>query len=337
MTLESVLNGNPFNKSVVASWRKQLEAFRQGQVQFADLKFSIEADQAAIVGTKQEARTKWQVLPQPFIGNPEAKIWILNINPGFCMMDYFDNLTIDKSDYCGKMVEEANKKDKEALNIIRNEMPNDDNERTRLEMRQKSALNQLTFCEKSFFFLKDCFKHDRLINRQKIFCGYEWWRRMLFGNGKKHKFIGNMNRREGQHYAAWSSENIFNLESFPYHSTSFYSDASFNRQWPESTYYKFWKSLINWAVQDESRIFIVRSPDQFEVLLHGGGDHDAGIRFPHGYLVLRNRQKAWFSDTNIETRGVLLSEIINGEASQDSISFYREWFAKFKDCSGIVG
>lgn len=335
--LRTILDTNPFNDHVMCEWKQALEEFDRGIRNFGTLDFSLSLDRAAINETRQAENTKWQVLPHPFLGDPRAKIWILNINPGFCVMDYFDCLTVDGFDsivqaernFVGKRYSD---KDRNACRIITEEIGVVETEEENLIKRRESVLKQMQLSTGSFSYLEECFRHNGLDRHRAIYGGYEWWRRTLFGKrDRKKEFIGNINAECPYH--EWASKRIFNIEFFPYHSSSFDSDALDLSKWGKSAYYPFWRELLAWAVQDDDRVFIVRSPEKFMALLNNDANCANKIVFPHGYLVLRNRRNPWFSISNIESERLSLKEIDSPNEAQghiDNLTFYREWFKQYK-------
>jgi hypothetical protein len=343
MTIESVLESNPFKSDILDEWRQMLSAFDNGSIGFNDLDFSIEEDKDAIKGTRQERITRWQILPHPYLGDPHAKIWMLNINPGFCVMDYFDCLTVDRirdiasheNNFTGG---EYTEKDGKVFCFIHDDLIECKEEKSNHKKRRAAILSQLRFENNSFSYLDNCFKHVGADRNRAAYGGYEWWRRIMFGrrgsddNVPKNNFIGNIRRGGSIH--EWASRNVFNLEFFPYHSTSFDSNALDINRWRDSAYYKFWFNLLQLAIQDEDRIFIVRSPEKFDCLLNGLKEDKGKLKMPHGYLILRNRQNPWLTMANIECSGLSVEELYSANAIWNhaaDLEFYRNWFARFRE------
>ena len=167
-----------------------LSDFDNDRVGFNDLDFSIEEDKNAIRGTKQERITRWQVLPHPYLGDPRAKIWMLNINPSFCVMDYFDCLTVNRildianqeNNFAGNRYTD---KDGNVFRFITDGLIGCHEEKIKHEKRRAAILSQLLFENNSFSYLDNCF-HNYYTCRILPLCGPDTAPRLFFKKaGKK--------------------------------------------------------------------------------------------------------------------------------------------------------
>ena len=88
--LKKILASSPWNKTEIENWRNILNAGQSGE-------FILKADADVIASYNRKCNKAnyfihTSLLPQPFIGNPEAPIWILNQNPGYCEIDHYEML-----------------------------------------------------------------------------------------------------------------------------------------------------------------------------------------------------------------------------------------------------
>ena len=93
MKLKEVLAGNPFTLEVVSQWKQDLEDFNFGRKRLADLKFVLNGDLECL-GRKAREKLHTELLPKPFMGNPNAPVWYLPLNPSYSEIDRYDDLGI---------------------------------------------------------------------------------------------------------------------------------------------------------------------------------------------------------------------------------------------------
>ena len=251
MTLPEILKDNPFSEAVVVQWQNDLDQFNKGIKTVSDLCFLLDDDRDKL---ENDPNLHLELLPHPFMGNPNAPIWYLPMNPSYSPIDQYDNLGICPG--CGRRL---------ALEASHKGIPSPfcplsewfDRGRNRMEClveRQEKFLNQLqlpnnpsfAFLEKDFNTLGDC--PDCPDNG-----GYRWWNRRLFGTrDSKAEFLFANTLRD----AASVAEKLFVLEPFPYHSKTFKS-----RYFKSSIYFDFWVRLVKWGIDNE-KMFIVRSTNK---------------------------------------------------------------------------
>ncbi len=216
--LKKILASSPWNKTEIENWRNILNAGQSGE-------FILKADADVIASYNRKCNKAnyfihTSLLPQPFIGNPEAPIWILNQNPGYCEIDHYEMLG-EKT----KIQEWMNKN-----NItLRPETENRDS----LEKRQKMILEQLTFANPIDFYILDESFHTNKHAGNGAFGGYEWWKQNLLGTENSALFCKGDKKMLSKFFA---------LEISPYHSKNFDRKISM-----KTAHYTFWKELISYA------------------------------------------------------------------------------------------
>lgn len=250
-TLEEILSGNPFNKDVVRQWNRELDEFNKGEKEVGDLCFLLNEDAGKL---KDDNNLHLELLPHPFMGNPNAPIWYLPLNPSYSPIDQYDNLGICPG--CGlRLTQEEQQGVHVANSCVLSSWYDRGKDKVKcLTARQKIFLKQLTlpkdasfaFLEKEFDTLGEC--PDCLDNG-----GYRWWNRRLFGaeRSKKDFLFKSVNRS-----AKSMGKKLFVLEPFPYHSKIFRS-----RYFKSSGYFSFWAELVKWGIEN-GRKFIVRSTNK---------------------------------------------------------------------------
>lgn len=206
--LEVILEKNPFReKGLIDGWRKELAKIAEKQDfpydpdKPEDYKwFCLEEDKERIKkfnegltldtrkseNTKRGHRIHPEFIPQPFIGHPSAKIWLLNINPSWFASDVFAILN------AGSNVQELTWRKKinnESLHLAvgGETIPFVDDMRDNvkcLKERQERMLNQLLLEKNTttFFLLNECFNivHDKSDGIKDTM--YKWWSRCVIGN-----------------------------------------------------------------------------------------------------------------------------------------------------------
>ena len=222
--LEDILKNNPWNEAEIKAWKNILKTGKSGE-------FILKADVDVIASYNRECkneenRIQTHLLPQPFIGNPEAPIWILTQNPGYSEIDLYDML--------GKKEEIKDWLKKEKVD------PREQTEsKESLEKRQELLLKQLRFKEPSFYVLDNCFNTLKEHVGNKSLGGYEWWNKRLLEcdlcNGNKDML-----------------SKFFVLEFFPYHSRNFSETLSKT----EVAHSKFWKELVSYALDQKKPVII---------------------------------------------------------------------------------
>lgn len=229
--LGDVLKNNPWNVAEIEAWQATLNAGKSGE-------FILKADADVIASYNRKCKNErdliqTRILPQPFIGNPEAPIWILPQNPAYGEIDLYDMLGEKEA------IKAWLTKEKVELN------PETEDKKS-LEKRQKLLLEQLIFKKPSFYIFDECFKTLKKHAGNKSFGGYEWWNKRLLQcdlcNGNKDML-----------------SKFFVLEFFPYHSRNFSETLSKT----EVAHSKFWKELVSYAL-DQKKLLLCRGKKIFE-------------------------------------------------------------------------
>ena len=258
--LKKILASSPWNKTEIEDWRNILNAGQSGE-------FILKADADVIASynrecRKEENRVQTNLLPQPFIGNPEAPIWILNQNPGYCEIDHYEML--------GEKIETQEWMNKNNI-TLRPETEDKDS----LKKRQKMILDQLTFENPIDFYILDDDFDTIEYKGQKLFGGYNWWYKKLLQanlcNGDK-KMLSN----------------FFVLEFFPYHSRKFDKKLSNT----EVVHSIIWKELVSYALK-RKKLLICRGEKNIKGIqssLDFAGNSENVLRFssPQNVTVSMN-------------------------------------------------
>ena len=169
-----------------------------------------------------ETELRLNLPPQPFIGNPEAKIWIVQFNPGYSsIIDDYDYLGID--------------------NLPGNDYHKNRNVHSCLRERLGLVCRQYNFEQSEFYPLNAMF-HTFGSGFRDGRGTFLWYETTLFNNADS--FFGFIDVESRHRFA---SENIFVLEFFPYHSKSFGGMNFF----PFLPSFEFWRSLMQYAFTHE--------------------------------------------------------------------------------------
>ena len=226
--LETVLRKNPFTPLLIKKWRKDIKQYGKGNKILSKLSFILpDDDMQDLKKAGNDCELHFEVLPQPFLGDPNAPIWMLLLNPGYHVIDRYDHLG-----YCPLCKEICCRKDM-------------------LHRRQKLLFDQLQFkCHRFFSAFDESFKESYTLMDIRN-CGiYGWWRKCCFGADKSSGFLMNEKHSEKCSYVG---SKIFVIECFPYHSKKFSMSLI-----KKSKYYNYWRGLVSWAIDNE-KYFIIRS------------------------------------------------------------------------------
>ena len=157
------------------------------------------------------------LMPQPFIGNPQAPIWLLLENPGYSVADVYDLKSIKEG---RKLLPE---KTFRSLGQPEEEL---------LKVRQLLVCNQLMFQfdnDKAFYELRPEFNTIEPQKKGKTLGGYNWYMKYLCC---KSGYFGGC-----KDLPKTLSRNLFLLEYIPYHSVRF-NDFDI-----EFAHHKMWYSM----------------------------------------------------------------------------------------------
>jgi len=171
------------------------------------------------------------VLPQPYIGDPNADIWLLLMNPSYSTVDIFDLADEQKG-----------------INLTPNVVFNKGHFSNRIELLEAQYSFEFPQAGQKFdvprFYVLD--KNFRTVNQhdgRKPLGSYEWWYEYLV----KRNICGNTTK---------NLSNFFVLESFPYHSKSF--DGNTIKPWIHSkSHFLFWVKMVAYALANK-RILLCR-------------------------------------------------------------------------------
>jgi len=252
--LQRILQGNPFTEELVEGWENDLTQLCEGRRDLSTLSFVLPSDEDNVATYQQNdaRRTEHydsflhpEILPQPFIGDPHAPVWLLLLNPGYSSPDLYDHLGICPC--CDRIMSAGERRDAECM------FGQGRDRFAELKSRQRLMLNQLRLVgDLPFYILDQSFNNlpDNATYKKKG--GYRWWRAVLFGVRRTENFL--LHDCDGLDAAGLVGEKLFVLESCPYHSKNFNPKVI----WNGNRYTEFWKSLIAWAVRAGKK-FIVRS------------------------------------------------------------------------------
>ena len=212
--MDKLRNDDTFNP-----WLNKIEEFRMN-LQNGTHKFVLDQekvdeyehkiDTLKVDGEIESFKLRLELLPQPFIGSPEANIWLILKNPGFSEIDYYD--------HWGCITASSN-------------LPAQQRDQESLNLRQDLMLAQYEFKQdagKEFYLLDEVF-HTSAISGKG---GYGWYSRYLFPHDGLFSNFCDSNSAEAR--LAFCSQNLFVLDYHPYHSESYceeHSDILKNTYW----------------------------------------------------------------------------------------------------------
>lgn len=267
--LEDILKNNPWNEAEIKAWNDILKTGKSGE-------FILKADVDVIASYNRKCKKEGDLiqthlLPQPFIGNPEAPIWILTLNPGYSEIDLYDML--------GEKEEIKVWLTKEKVDILE-----ETESKKSLEDRQELLLKQLRFeAPRSFYVLDDCFKTIKKHAGNKSFGGYEWWKKHLLGSENKNSKLFCKGKKK-------MLSKFFALEFFPYHSRNFSEELSKT----EVAHSKFWKELVSYALK-RGKLLICRN----EKIIEEIQKFPDFVKNKDNILRFSNRQRVFLSNGNL--------------------------------------
>ncbi len=218
--LKKVLGDNPWTEMV-----QKLENAMKINSSKLSGRFVLKRDEAILNGFgclpgNETSQLLLNLPPQPFIGSPKAKIWILQFNPGY-------SETIDSFDYLGK-----------------DNLPTHDDHKNKtvssLKDRITMLCSQYRFENKVFYALTPCFHTFRKGFRKGHDRGvYLWYQESLFPRkGGCFSFVDEKKREQ------FCRDNIFVIEFFPYHSKTFNFSI-----FPFLPSFEFWRRLIRYGLR----------------------------------------------------------------------------------------
>jgi len=183
------------------------------------------------------------IFPQPYIGDPQAPFWILQINPSYSPADIFDMQKIADAQKVEEIKKEIQKEIKNNVEIFHKEvLESDGRQKEKCFLSRKKLLEQqLKFKEPHFYVLDEEFETIAETGR-KLIGSYKWWKAALVG--KSHLSGEDINLAKTM---------FFCLESLPYHSRKRgYVEALR----PLTKHWGFWQKMIKYALNNDKKIFI---------------------------------------------------------------------------------
>lgn len=189
------------------------------------------------------------ILPQPFVGNSSAPVWVLMRNPGLAALDYYDLVSEESyEDYRSDL-------DMSAWGVVDERLLRQSD---RLTERKQCVLHQFSFSEQpdeAFYLLKECF--DTYGRRgSKVQGGFQWYNKYFFPAGGL--LASRMDGRTQQVKARVASRDVFVLDYCPYRSHSY----------PKKTevppvnfqHHRLWEALVGYALQ-HGKFIVARGKD----------------------------------------------------------------------------
>ena len=163
--------------------------------------------------------------PQPYIGDPDAPIWLLLMNPGYSPVDVAE-ITGVIPENLEKLI---NKKNLKFINFQEKSSP---------ERRRGLMEDQLSFNQKSSFYPLEPDFDVWAYDGESLQGSYRWWRwNLLNGN-----ICGCTPEKLSK---------FFVLESFPYHSRRF--DDDHIKPWIHSeSHCLFWIMMVVYALKNDN-------------------------------------------------------------------------------------
>ena len=183
------------------------------------------------------------IFPQPYIGDPQAPFWILQINPSYSPADIFDMQKIVDAQKVEEIKKEIQKEIKNNVEIFHKEvLESDGSQKEKCFLSRKKLLEQqLVFEEPHFYVLDEEFETIAETGK-KLIGSYKWWKAALVG--KSHLSGEDINLAKTM---------FFCLESLPYHSRKRgYVEALR----PLTKHWGFWQKMIKYALNNDKKIFI---------------------------------------------------------------------------------
>lgn len=218
--LASILSDNPWSE-IADKIKNAMRNNSLGQERFV-----LDQDDALIrieesLVTDDDYKLRLHLPPQPFIGNPKAKIWILQYNPGYSeRFDDFDYLGLER-------VESARHKRRHV---------------SRLQERIELICDQYEFKKGAGFYVLDekfnTFKNGARDGRGT----YLWYKSTYFPAEGIFARIGDSDVSRKR----FADENLFVIEYLPYHSKKFRHEF-----FPFLPSFGFWRKLMAYAFTHE--------------------------------------------------------------------------------------
>ena len=222
--LENILQNNPW-KSCAQDWKADLLNHVERDYILDGDRTIIDSENRMATGNRTQFALQTKLPPQPFIGNPKAKVWLLQYNPGYSGI-------VDEYDLLGKDCDGRFK---------RKLVPNRD-----FKERVDLVVNQYSFRNSEFYALNEKFHTFKTGTRGQGRGIYLWYKSLLFPSKG-----GLFSHLEVWEQKSFLDDNLFVLEYMPYHSKSF--DASC---FAFLSSFKFWEELIDYAFESDKILLV---------------------------------------------------------------------------------
>ena len=205
-----------------------------------------------------------EVLPQPYIGDPDASIWILSMNPSYSAVDVYDMKDCGRDAKMAVLLDMGYDEQTSKKLLQHNVFPHDREED--LKKRKGLMQSQLSFSSTEFYVLNPAFDtvptNDEIqkagvqsTNQTYNKGSYRWWKKYLF---ERNICSPDGVNRDNEEKCRNKLEKFFVLESFPYHSENFDSGKEFfNNVVRQVCHYEFWKKMVEFALK-KGKILLCR-------------------------------------------------------------------------------
>lgn len=224
-----------------------------------------------------ELRFHTDILPQPFIGNPSAPIWILLKNPGYSSADIYDLKDINEGI---NAVRSKGVREEQILHI------DGRNDNEVLHERRRMVCNQLSFDfedDSAFYILRPEF--NTMPRRDEVLGGYNWYKRYLCS---RNGFLS-----EHENDIPFLSRKIFILDYIPYHSERFCHPRGVVFQ-----HQRLWENLVKHAIEN-NKVLVVRSDYLLNRVSQAIGDKGYQAACNDSRIFKFKYQTAYFKSNHI--------------------------------------
>ena len=227
MTYDDLMRANPW-KPMIKSVQRLLDKNSEG------CRFVLECDEPLIQEMEQNLKGEFglrlNLPPQPFIGNPNAPVWILQYNPGYSeLIDDYNYLGINKFPQHLQYKIIGDKAFGKRLALMCDQYG----------FKSKAPFYAL---DPAFNTITNGFHYNGHVPRGM----YLWYQSHLFPNQESIFKLGDSDEKQ------FADQNLFVLERFPYHSLSFREGFGYNAL-PS---FNYWKQLVSFAFQKEKVILV---------------------------------------------------------------------------------
>lgn len=248
--LYAVLKRNPW-ATVAKDW-----------LAYPTKEYVLPEDVAKLKGAK-DCEIHLELPPQPFIGDPNAPLWVLHLCPGYSETDIYDMVSIEKKPLGTPVKENCTKK--------------------AFDKRRKAIFGQLDFSAPHFYVLEKPFCTIMQDDKRQLQGTYGWWYNQLFEKGEPLFQEGDENK-------------IFVLEFFPYHcktdSKRKIGNPSDSIMRTTLHYKKFWWEMVRYAI-DSGRKILARQGLATKICKH------VGIEKMDNVYVFSSSQNMSISEDNV--------------------------------------